>query len=847
MIRALLTPWIWRMAWRDGRASFAKLFLAIVCIVIAVATVVAGLSFRSALRRSTLEQSKTLLGADLAIGSREPFSAEAEQLIASLGGNQSRQIGFTSMAYFAKSGASRLVQVRTIAGEFPYYGALETEPALTREAFHEGANALVDETVMLQFGLAVGDKVKIGEQEFLIAAALRKVPGESLAFTMISPRIYLPMGHFNQPDLLQRGSLVRYRVFFKFNDNRDVDELVKKLAPQLEQLRLESDTVRMRLRAISNATENLSRYLNLAVFVAVLLAGVGVASGVHVYTKEKTAAVAVLRCVGATPAHAVAVFLIQSFFAALLGCFIGAAIGIGLQVLVPLAFKDLLPVRLSMTVISPYVIGFGIFLGMTTAVAFALLPLLGLRKISPALALRAALEAGRRWRDPLLWLIGAAIMALIFSFAYLTTYRWLHALWFTVGVLASFATLAGLARGLAMVMRKIVPRAWPFPWRQGLANLHRPNNQTVAVMLAIGLGTFLLATLYNARAMLLHQVEERGVKGDANLVLFDVQNDQREDIAALFQSFAISRFEEVPIVTTRLTAIKGRSVENIRSDKKQVIPAWAMRREYRSTYRDRLWESEKLVSGKWQGRATMEQQPIPISIEKGIAETLKAGLGDHLQFELQGVPLDTQIASIREVDWQRIQPNFFVVFPAGVLEQAPQFHAIVTRADSKELSAKIQRAVVERFPNVSVIDLALVLDTLESILSRVTSAIRFVALFTVLTGIAVLISAILSRRSQRLRESILLKTLGAPRRQIATVIVAEYLSLSLIACLAGALLATVATWGLSYFFFGTVSVVAALPMATIAACATAITVTLGVLGCWGIFKGPALEALRAES
>jgi len=541
------------------------------------------------------------------------------------------------------------------------------------------------------------------------------------------------------------------------------------------------------------------------------------------------------------------VFLIQSVFAALLGCALGAALGVGLQVVVPLAFKDLLPVRLSTAVFSPYVISFGIVMGLTTAVAFALLPLLSLRKISPALALRAAVENHRSLRDPIVWLICAVIISLIFAFAYLTTHRWLHALWFTAGVLASFAVLTALAWGLARVLRKIVPRTWPFAWRQGLANLHRPNNQTVAVMLAIGLGTFLLATLYNARAMLLHQVEERGVKGDANLVLFDVQSDQRKELAALFQSFGIPRFEAVPIVTTRLTAIKGRSVEEIRADKMQVIPAWVMRREYRSTYRDRLWESEKLISGKWHGQATIEQQPIPVSIEKGIAETLKVGLGDTLQFDLQGVPLDTQIASVREVDWQRIQPNFFVVFPAGVLEQAPQFHAMVTRANSKELSAKIQRAVVERFPNVSVIDLTLVLDTLESILGRVTSAIRFVALFTVMTGIAVLTSAILSRRSQRLRESILLKTLGAPRRQIATVIVAEYLCLSLIACFAGALLATLATWGLSYFFFGTVSVVAALPMAAITASATAITVALGVFGCWGIFQRPALEALRAES
>ena len=366
-------------------------------------------------------------------------------------------------------------------------------------------------------------------------------------------------------------------------------------------------------------------------------------------------------------------------------------------------------------------------------------------------------------------------------------------------------------------------------------------------MLSIGLATFLLATLYNARGMLLQQVEERGAKSDANLVLFDVQNDQRPAIAALFKTMGLTRSVEVPIVTTRLTAINGKRIEEIRKGGGKPIPNWALRREYRSTYRDHLTGTEKIIAGRWQASATPDTQPIPISLEKGIAETLRVGVGDSLEFELQGVPLNTQVASIREVDWQRIQPNFFVVFPAGVLEQAPQFYAIVTRADTKELAAKIQRAVVERFPNVSMIDLTLVLETLESILSRVTSAIRFIALFTILTGLAVLTSAILSRRSQRLKESILLKTLGAPRRQIVSVIVAEYLCLSLISCLAGVILAGLATWGLSFFFFGTVSAIAPGPIAAIALSTSAITIALGIIGSWGIFKRPALEALRAES
>jgi putative ABC transport system permease protein len=366
-------------------------------------------------------------------------------------------------------------------------------------------------------------------------------------------------------------------------------------------------------------------------------------------------------------------------------------------------------------------------------------------------------------------------------------------------------------------------------------------------MLAIGLATFLMVTLYCVQSMLLNQVRERTSGGEPNLVFFDVQKTQRQGVEQLLNSFHVGVRDAVPIVTMRLAAVKDKPVEEIRADPTRKIPDWALRREYRSTYRDRLAGSERIVAGSWRGRAGSDAQPIPISLEKGIAETLRVSIGDALQFDLQGVRLVTQVASIRQVEWQRLAPNFFVVFPAGVLEGAPQFYAIVARTESSQVSADLQRAVVEGFPNVSAIDLTLVLNTLDSILGKVSDAIRFVALFTVLTGFAVLASAILSSRSQRVKESILLRTLGAPRQQIVSSIIAEYLFLAVISGTAGTLLAMLASWGLSFYFFGTAATVSFVPIAAILVSVTAATVFAGVVGCWGIFRRSALEALRAEA
>jgi putative ABC transport system permease protein len=843
-MRGFFKIWVWRLALRDGRRGLRPLLLSMSSVILAVASVVAAFSFRDNLQSSIRTQSKSLLGADLSLDSREAFTPDDETLFRSIGGDQSRQIGFSSMAYFSRSRESRLVQVRAISGSFPYYGALEAEPAFSSTDFHRGPNALVDENVMLQFNARVGDSLKIGDHEFRIAGKLRKIPGETLAFSLISPRIYIPMAYLDQTGLLQKGSLVRYRVYFKLPASTDVDLLVSKLGPELERLRLQADTVSRRARSIAASTENLARYLTLAVFVAVLLAGVGVASVVHVFARVKARSVALLRCIGARPEETVCVYVIQILLLALVSSIMGATLGIGAQYVLPLALKDFLPVNTVITV-APSGIVAGLIVGLGTALLFALIPLLPLRRISPLLALRASFDAERPARDRLVWILFALVAAGIWAFAVWTTGNKLSGSWFAAGVLVVFGVLFALARGASALLRKFAPGFLSFVWRQGLANLHRPNNQTAAVMLAIGLGTFLLVTLYSAQRMLVAQVAGRAGAGEANLVLFDVQRDQRSGIADLVRSQGLSLREEVPIVTMRLTRVKDRGVQELRAAAK--IPSWSLRREYRSTYRSGLTDTEEVVAGAWQGKVAADIDPIPVSVEKGIAETLRVGLGDELQFEIQGVPLTTRIASLRKVDWQRVQPNFFVVFPEGVLESAPQFFAVVARAESPQAAASLQRGVVERFPNVSAIDLSLILTTLNSILSKVSAAMRFIAFFTIITGFAVLASAVLGSRAQRLRESILLRTLGAPRAQILGVVAAEYLLLGVTAGLAGAILGVAATWGLSFYFFGTPMAIALGPVLAILALVTIATVLAGAAGCWGIFRRSPLEALRAEA
>jgi putative ABC transport system permease protein len=239
--------------------------------------------------------------------------------------------------------------------------------------------------------------------------------------------------------------------------------------------------------------------------------------------------------------------------------------------------------------------------------------------------------------------------------------------------------------------------------------------------------------------------------------------------------------------------------------------------------------------------------PIPVSVETGIAKTLEVGLGDELVFDVQGVPLTTKIASLREVDWRRLQPNFFVVFPRGSLEEAPAFHVFVTRVESSEQSARLQRQVVRQFPNVSTIDLTLVLQTVDSVIGKISFVIRFMALFTGGTGLLVLIGTVLTGRFQRIQESILLRTLGASRQQILRILIVEYLALGTLAAMTGVILAVTGSWALAHFLFKVGFSLSLAPILAAISIVSALTVLTGMLMSRGICHHPPLEILRAES
>lgn len=842
----LFSSWTWKMAWRDSRTSRRRLLLFSCSIILGIAALAAIGSLGNNLNRAIEEQAKTLLGADLVIHSRDAFTPEEDQLVQQIGGEQSREISFATMIYFPRTGGTRLVQARALSGGFPFYGQFETQPTNAATEFrHSNGGALVEPTLLMQFNENVGDEVRIGNLASHVVGRLEKIPGEAVALSAIAPRVYFSMDDLPQTGLLREGSLAQYRIYFKFAPGTDVAQIVSQIRPQLEKLRLGHDTVEKRKRELGRAMDNLYHFLNLVGFVALLLGGVGVASAIHVHVKQKLGTVAVLRCLGGSVAQTFAIYLAQGMALGAFGAVLGAALGIGIQTLLPKVLADFIPFAFQFHT-SWLAVGRAMAVGFAICALFALLPLLTVRRVSPLAAIRVSFEPQRARRDPLRWLVGACLAAGVIGFAISQSRDWRIGLGFAAGLGVAFAALALTAKLLVFATRKFVPGALPFSVRQGIASLHRPNNRTSLLLLSLGLGTFLMVSLYLVQRNLLTQLISSSGTNQPNAVLFDIQPTQKEAVTKVIQSLNLPVLDELPLITMRLSAVNGRPVESILADKQRGRHRWAFRREYRSTYSDRLRDGESIIAGKFVASVTNDTNVIPVSLEEGIAKDLGVVLGDELVFDVQGVPVTTRVASLRTVEWRRIQPNFFVVFPRGALEEAPAMHVLVTRVASSEESALMQREVVKAFPNVSVIDLMLVLRTIDSILGKISFVVRFMAMFTVLTGMLVLVSALITGRYQRIQESVLLRTLGASRGQILQILVVEYLSLGLLAALTGILLAVLAAWALAVFVFKISFAVAVLPLLTALLVVPAITVITGLLISRGILNHPPLAILRAE-
>ena len=353
------------------------------------------------------------------------------------------------------------------------------------------------------------------------------------------------------------------------------------------------------------------------------------------------------------------------------------------------------------------------------------------------------------------------------------------------------------------------------------------------------------------RENLLYQVRKTAQENNPNFVLFDIQHDQADELKKTLENKNIPILQQVPIIDLRLRKLNGKKIDEILSENRKAlpedkIPLWTLMRTYRCTYQDKILNSEKLLDGKFTPSydENNDTGPIPVSIEQRIMKRLKLKIGDTVEFELSGIEIPCVITSVREVEWMQMRPNFFFVFPDGPLNEAPQMQVIVSRAATEQDSVALQKTLNEKFPNVSFIDLTLVIKTVTDLLDKLSLAIRFMAGFSIFTGLIILLSTLQLSQKQRQRESALLKTLGASKRQLQNIMLSEFTSLALLSANAGCILAYVGSYLLANRIFENTpplnfSVILYANIGLLA-----LTITTGLLNSKKFFQGETLSQLR---
>ncbi|AGC78606.1 putative ABC transport system permease protein [Nonlabens dokdonensis] len=830
------------MAWRDAKASKVRLLLFMASIILGIAAVVSIQLFSTNLKDNIQLQSKALMGADYIIDSKQKPTERAQAIIDSLKPDAS-EVNFVSMIAFPKNGGTKLVKVRALKGDFPFYGTIDTEPASVASTYQNNGEALVDATLMLQFNIKPGDSIKVGKLTLPIAGALKAIPGSTAISTSVAPPVIIPNRFVESTELLQFGSRKEYQFFYKAADTLNLSQFEEKIDPMLDAENSDLDTHTSTSERLGRRYENVGKFLYLAAFIALLLGCIGIASSVHIYIKEKLKAIAVLKCMGASRKQSFLIFLIQIAGIGMIGGLIGSLIGVGLQVLFPYILQEFLPFTVEISIsLQPILIG--VFLGLFMSVLFALLPLIGTWYVSPLEVLRVNEEAAQGPKK-VRFIVFAGILIFLFLFSFWLLEDALYALSFVGGTLVTFLILAGTALWFMKLIRTYFPKRWGFTSRQSLLNLFRPNNQTVVLVVAIGLGTFLISTLYFTKDILLAKTDIEQSTENASMIILDVQTDQREEVEKQLNSNDLPILDNIPLVTMRMHKLKDRLINEIQQDSTREVRGWILNHEFRTTYRDTLIDSEEIIEGKWIPESKTDDL-VKISISDNLAKDAKVTVGDTIVFNVQGVLMETTVGSIRKVDWGQIQLNFSIVFPKGVLEQAPQFNVVTTSVPNEEVSAKVQRDLVAKLPNLTIIDLRQVFTIVEDVLDKVSWIINFMAFFSILTGIIVLIGSVRTSKYQRIKESTLLRTLGAKNTQILKIATLEYVFLGLLGSLVGISLALLSSFGLALFVFQEPFVPSWIPFLIFLPGITLLVLLIGLSNIRTVLSSSPLEVLRRE-
>lgn len=767
-----------RLLWRDWRAG--ELTLIAIALVIAVASVTTIGFFADRVQKTLGRQANQLLGADLVIVSDRPVAGPLEEAARARGLSVVRTMRFPSMAL--RGERSALAGVRVVTEGYPLRGELRVASELfgaeqRATSIPAPGTIWVDERLYTELQLGLGDSVNLGQKSFSVDAIVTQEPDAAVGFLNAAPRVLMNEADIAATGLVQPGSRIGYRLQVS-GPGPAVEEYRTWAAPRLDRgQRIEG--IRDARPEIRSALERAERFLHLAGLISVILAAVAIGLSARRFLQRHLDACAIMRCIGAPHSTLLKLYLTHFALLGIGASAVGCAIGAAAQALLVRWLSSLVTVELPPAGLLPAV--YGLVTGIVLLIGFALPPLVALARVPALRVIRRDLGAPG----------GRALATYVAGYGVIAALIFWRAQELRLGaiVLGGFtgAMIAAALFTRLMLAALSGMRPQGVSWRYGFANLKRRPLATILQVIALSLGLMALLVLTLVRQDLLANWQKTLPPDAPNRFVMNILPEQIEPLRAFFTEARVAPPEFHPMVRGRLVRINDRAVSS--ADYAEDRARRLIDREFNLSWASELRTDNRIVRGTWFGPGA----PPQFSVEEGIAETLGMRMGDALTFDIAGTPVTARVTSLRKVDWDTFNVNFFVVAPPGVLERHPA--AYITSFHLKPGDTALLARMVRAFPNVVLIDVAHLMSQVQRMMEQVSRAVQFIFLFTILAGLVVLYAAIASSQDERVYQAAIMRTLGASRRQLGRALIAEFAALGALAGLLAAAGATV----LGYF------------------------------------------------
>jgi putative ABC transport system permease protein len=799
------------IALRDLKSAPGKFGFVILSVAIGVAALVGVRGFAESFRRTLGGEARSLMAGDLSARIFGlPTPAENDKIKAvetKVPGTRSTWVTETlSMASVPPDPVPLLVTLKAVdPTAYPFYGEAKLEPAMTLQQALAGDSAVVADEFLVRLNAHVGQSLRLGDKSYRIAAVLQQEPDRISAGAGMGPRVMISRARLDASGLIAPGSRASARLLLKLPD-----PLPKGVTPLSVRHDLEAampDAQVMDYRegnpAITEGLDHATAILSLICLVAMVLGAIGVAMAMHAHLEQRMDMLAILKAIGAGSSDLLRIFLIQTLGLGLAGGLVGVAAGIGVMKLLPAVFGKLLPVHTVLEV-PWHSIAAGLGTGLLTTLLFCLPPLLDVRAVRPVLVLRRLVEQGpegiggffaklrARW---LQLVIALVVLAALVGIAWALSDSATVGFWFAAGLTSALAVLLVLAFLLLRFLRWILNRIrlhLPSSLRHGLANLYRPGNQSAAVLTSLGTGVMLILSVYLMQSSLLREIKETASPKLPNMFLIDITSDEAPGLRDFFahQPGITEPADLMPVVRGEFVSIHGKPLDQFKG---QHVPL-RMLQNAELTWADKLPEGDKILKGAWfTSPDTTKSNAQQIAVADWIADRLHLAIGSsmELQTALNGTHKLT-VAAIYKSDGEHTSSRVSFVLPSGALKNEVATWYGGVHAQAAQIPA-IERALFQAYPTVTVINIADILTRIETVVDQITFVIHFLAGFSIFAGLTILASSIASTRFRRMREAVVLKTLGATRMRIVRTFSVEFSVLGLLAGMVGVVFANLLT------------------------------------------------------